>query len=274
MIASAFFYSLQYLDIKTISSLYGISTITFFRGFVGMLLCCLGLQCKNFWGEKKKLLLLRGIFGALSIIGSFLSVKNLNLSIATVLLSTAPVFTGMMACYLKNSWNIKNWFSLMFCLLGILFITVPGWKENNKHILIGFCSGLASSFFTALVNVTIQEIKEENTFTITLYSMTACSLMILPTTLMETILYHKAFSTYPLHLVQLFGSGFLSFLAQYFKIKAIVKAENVSVVIYRYFDIFFSLLWDVFLFQTILTLYDYLGIIFILTGGFIHSFSF
>ena len=290
MFLSAFFYSLQYLDIKSISDYFGIWLITFFRGATSLIisLACLCISYKfdpelNILGKRKKLLLIRGFLGGLSIICSFLAVKNLNLSIATVILSTGPILTGIMSCYFKkDSWTRLNTFSLLICFSGLLIISIKGFKDQITNFFIGFFSGILSSLFTAMVNITINEIKDENTFTITLYSMSACIILTIPGLIYEItkenifinnsvnrVLNNNVNRVF--NITQLCLSGIFSFSAQYLKTRAIQISENLGIIILRYFDVVFCLLWDLFILKSKLYLYDYIGIALIFFGCFLNS---
>jgi len=281
MMTSAFCYSLQYLDVKSISPYFGIWMITFFRGVCSLLLSLSGMLISRhldpefqMLGNKKKLLLVRGIFGGLSIICSFLAVKNLNLSIATVIVSTGPIFTGLMSCICKkNNWATINTISLIICFSGLLIICTKGFKDRIANFFIGFIAALSSAIFSALVNITINEIKDENTFIITFYAMSACILLTFPGMVYET-LTHNYFdhSTFLLK-IQLCFTGIASFSAQYLKTRSIQISDSLGVIIFRYFDVIFCLVWDVFILNSKLYVYDYVGITLILLGCCVNTFK-
>jgi len=281
MITSAFCYSLQYLDVKSISPYFGIWMITFFRGLCSLLLSLSGILISyksnpdmHILGNKKKLLLVRGLFGALSIICSFFAVKNLNLSIATVIVSTGPIFTGLMSCICKkNNWTTINTISLVICFSGLLIICFKGFKERITNFFIGFVAALLSAVFSALVNITIGEIKDEDTFIITFYAMSACILLTFPGMIYEALTHNYFDHSTPLKTIQLCFTGVASFSAQYLKTRSIQISDNLGVVIFRYFDVIFCLLWDVFILNSKLYVYDYVGITLILLGCCINTFK-
>jgi drug/metabolite transporter (DMT)-like permease len=281
MITSAFCYSLQYLDVKSISPYFGIWMITFFRGVCSLLLSLSGMLISRhlhpefqILGNKKKLLLVRGIFGGLSIICSFLAVKNLNLSIATVIVSTGPIFTGLMSCICKkNNWTTINTISLIICFSGLLIICYKGFKDRIANFFIGFVAALSSAIFSALVNITINEIKDENTFIITFYAMSVCILLTFPGMVYETLTHNYFDNSTSLLKIQLCFTGIASFSAQYLKTRSIQISDNLGVIIFRYFDVIFCLVWDVFILDSKLYVYDYVGITLILLGCCVNTFK-
>lgn len=281
MIISAFCYSLQYLDVKSISPFFGIWMITFFRGICSLFFSLSGMMItRNYdseiqiFGNNKKQLIVRGLFGGLSIICSFLAVKNLNLSIATVIVSTGPIFTGLISCICsKNNWTTLNTISLIICFIGLLIICFQGFKDKIVNFFIGFVSALLSAIFTALVNITINEIKDENTFTITFYAMSACCFLTFPGMVYELLTHNYFKHSTTLMIIQLCFTGVASFSAQYLKTRSIQISDNLGVIIFRYFDVIFCLIWDVFILNSILFVYDYIGISLILVGCCVNVFK-
>jgi hypothetical protein len=64
MMIAAFFYSLQYLDVKTISSYYGIWMIAFSRGITSLFLCVVSLFIqKNTLASNNLQIFINGVSG-------------------------------------------------------------------------------------------------------------------------------------------------------------------------------------------------------------------
>ena len=276
MMIAAFFYSLQYLDVKTISSYYGIWMIAFSRGITSLFLCVVSLWIQKkrvasnhfeIFGKKKKSLLTRGILGGLAISSSFLAIKYLNLSIATVIISTSPILTCIMSYFFQQAnWTKWDTLSVFICFTGLVIISIKGFTQQVKNFRIGFMAAICSSFFTALVNITIHDIKDENTLTITLYSMGSCSLITLPGLLYELLDKDFVFDA-NIHILQLCLTGILSFSAQFLKTKSIQLSENLGIIVLRYLDIIFCILWDIlFVPNSSIDIYNGIGIICIFTG--------
>lgn len=82
-------------------------TSTFFRGVVGTALCLIdalffkgGDHC--IWGkpENRRMLLLRGFLGGLTIASAFFAVHEMDLAEASVLIFTAPLWTAVLSRFL------------------------------------------------------------------------------------------------------------------------------------------------------------------------------
>jgi drug/metabolite transporter (DMT)-like permease len=125
----------------------------------------------------------------------------------------------------------------------MLVLSYPGFHEKNPHFEIGFVAAMLSTLFTAGVNVTLYDIREEHPLMLTLYSMVYCLMM-------GTCGFAWEMSTassslvLSMQLLQLTTTGALSVLSQVFKNYAIQNATGLGVVVWRYLDIPFSVLWD------------------------------
>lgn len=265
MALAAFFYSLQYLDVKTMSGAVGIWMIILTRGLGSLLLAVLFLlyaRPPNPLGEKKRLLMIRGVLGGATISLSFLAVKNLNLSIATVIVSTSPILTGLMSC---SAWTRTDLVSTAICFTGLVILSIQGFMEDIPHFWVGFIAALGSSFLSALVNITIRDIRDENTLVITLYAMGACVVMTAPPAIHEIVVNGLPILD-AAHATRLCLTGAASFSAQWLKTRSIQLSENLSVVVLRYLDVFFCLLWDLFILHSHIPFYHYIGITLIFFG--------
>ena len=276
MIFSAFLYSLQYLDIKTIQEYYSPWTVAFGRASSGTL-CALSLMAflnkRPFFGNNLSKLLLRGALGGASFLCAFGAVENLNLSTATVMNSLAPFYTAIYACqFLKeDKWHKYDSCGLVFCLSGLLMISFQGFMvSENPRFLLGMVYGMFSSLFGAAVNITISELKNEEACIISFYTMFIGLLMSVPGLIVEQTREPLEW-TWSFQILQLFLTGFLSFSAQWLKTKAIKESKNLGVILFRYLDIVFCLIWDLSILHTDVSFLEGMGILLILLGCVLRS---
>lgn len=274
MIASALFYSLQYLDVKILSKDHGIWTITFFRGLVGILLGLIAImynKVRPWYGIQILKLIIRGLLGSLALASSFFAIKNLDISLAIIIMATSSLWTGLFSLY-KNpgTWNIYNTIGALLCLLGLSFSTIYAYNNKNNNFWYGTLSALLSAILVAIVNITISDIKNENTFVIILYSM-IISLLISSIGMTFEIFSNEINVSF--NLIELFLAGLASYLAQFFKTKSLQLTNNIGVIVLRYFDIVFTLIFDILLLHTKLIVPDIICIILILVGCIINYFG-
>lgn len=263
MILSAFFYSLQYLDVKSSGKHFGAFTIAFYRSLVGFFIAlgiCL-LYIKPVIGYQTQKLSLRGLLGGLTVIFAFYSVLNLSLPVSTVITSTSPVWTALLSFVLgRKNWNIADTVSLILCFSGIISITFTHFKDPSKNFILGVLSGFISAFLQGTVNIIIKDIKDESTYVITMYSMFGCLVLSLPGLIMENNTPKMA------GVPSLCSTGVISFLAQMLKTKAIQLSNSLGVIILRYCDVIFSIVWDHVIYKNTLSTLETVGIILIIVG--------
>ena len=274
MLTSALFYSLQYLDVKILSKNHGIWTITFFRGLVGILLCEIAIvynKVRPFYGNEIFKLIVRGILGSLALASSFFAIKNLDISLAIIIMATSSLWTGLFSLYkYPGSWNIYNTIGALLCLLGLSFSTIYAYNNKNNNFWYGILTALGSAILVALINVTISDIKNENTYVIILYSMVFC-LIISSIGMIFEILSQGLDVSF--NLIELCLAGLASFLAQFCKTRSLQLTTNIGVIVLRYFDIVFTLIFDILILHTKIVKPDIICIILILVGCIINYFG-
>jgi drug/metabolite transporter (DMT)-like permease len=282
MILSCLFYSLQYLDVKVSGSYYGSWTITFFRGLSGIVSAIAFIKIMKIFNidvqyfgkpEYIKKLIFRGLIGGSSLICAFIALRYLNMSIAVVLTSTSPIWTGIFSYfYNKDVWKCMDTIASLIGILGIILISYYGFDSINS--IIGFILALVGALLQAGVHITIYDIKDESTAVISLYSMIGCLIISLPGFIYEQhnkiqpIIFNLSATK---QLLQLFLTGFLSFIAQSFRTTAIQQSKGLGIVVIRNLTVLFSLLWDIILLHSKIDYITILGIILIVLGCFINK---
>jgi len=99
--------------------------------------------------EKRFYLFLFGILQVATMFTYFISIINASVSIAVLLLSTAPVYITIFSpLLLKEKTKKRELIALVLSILGILLIVDPG-KLDFKPFSIGIIAGVASGIFYA-----------------------------------------------------------------------------------------------------------------------------
>lgn len=106
-------------------------------------------------GEKKFYLIVFGTMQAVTMLAYFVSILNASVSIAVLLLYTAPVYVTLLSPWLlKESPTKKGTIALALSIAGIMFIVEPwnstftpeGWKAYSIGMLAGILSGITYAF--------------------------------------------------------------------------------------------------------------------------------
>jgi len=150
--------------------------ILFFRGLImwssnAFMLIMKGKPFKEWWGqswEHAMWLILRGLFGFLSLGCKYWSVIHLYLADAISIRFTVHIFSGIFACLmLGESWLIAEAISAFVGFGGILMIVQPAWlkfvgfpaKQGPTYPLFDVTIAILCPVFNALGYVGIRKLK-------------------------------------------------------------------------------------------------------------------
>jgi len=204
--------------------LFGISAIALF--FV----CC-GRLSELHPKEKKQYLLLLGILQAGTMLSYFVSVKYTTVSIAVLLLYTAPIYVTLLSpLALKEPITRHSLSALVLSLAGVILVIQPGavFHDMDSMYLIGLGCGLISGLLYACMILTSRYLKGY-------YTGTAQAAWAIVITLTIFLPYSVAISwgvlldnLYLLILLGLLPTA--ASLTLYFSGLAYVRAQNASII--------------------------------------------
>lgn len=169
--------------------IYGMKTtsVLFYRlvfGLALLLVYCIITKRYNmlFISRKKRYILLIGVCNVLTLYSYFSSIKYAGISIAVLLLYTAPVYVTLLSpIFLKDKITKKGMLSLMISIIGILLVILPG-NETSGHdarLLIGVAFGIFSGFTYSGTIMTVSYLKGEYSGFTQLFWSSLISLLIL-----------------------------------------------------------------------------------------------
>lgn len=178
--------------------------------------------------EKKWSLLLLGLFEAAAVLAYFYSVSYTTVSIAVLLLYTAPVYVALLSpVVLKEKISSRGILALVLSIAGVIMVVQPQ-IQNDGITVSGIALGLASGLLYAFMIMTSRSLKNNYTGTAQATWSIIVSLIIFSPfgfAINADILRDK------LYLLVLFGliptaiGGIL-----YFNGLRIVKAQNASII--------------------------------------------
>jgi drug/metabolite transporter (DMT)-like permease len=238
--------------------------LVFFRS-LGTLVLTMGyLYYKkiNILGNKRSLLLTRGVAGAVSLILFFLSLKYLPIGTAVVLRYLAPIFAAILAVFwLKEKINPVQWVFFLLAFVGVLIMK----GVDNNLSLTGLILVGASAGFLGLVFVTIGKIgKADHPIVIINYFM-AMGVLI------GGVLALTAWKTpQGVEWLLLISLGVVGFIGQIFMTRAFQMASTNQIAPIKYLEVVFTVLIGATWFMEVYTLWSLLGIVLVLTGLFLN----
>jgi drug/metabolite transporter (DMT)-like permease len=139
--------------VKLVSSHYDGMFISLFRFIVGAVLSVAVLHAsgRGFAMNNKKALIMRGLFGATSMILMYIGIKLTSNGRATLLSGTSPVFVAVFGYFLFNErisiWNV---IAIIFGVAGavVVFYDGAGYSllGNGVCLASGLCGGFAVNY--------------------------------------------------------------------------------------------------------------------------------
>ena len=251
MILSTTFFCGMQVCVKLLQNI-PIFQIIFFRSFV-IIAICLFLAKKNniyIWGKQKKILFLRGVFGAIALGLFFYTLHRIPLASAITIQYLSPIFTVILASFfLKEAASATQWMFLLMAFAGIFCI--QGF--DGRVYLSDAIFGILSAFMAASAYNVIRVLKQEEPLVVVFYFPLVCMILFTP----HTFLYWKTPSL--IELAYLVLAGLFTYYAQLLMTQVYQKEKASDVVHYKYLGAIFSLLIGYYVFNEHLVLMAFIG---------------
>ena len=271
LIFASFFFSLMTLCVKNIDKRIPIYELVFFRSLLSLIITLFVIKRKNLnpWGNNKRLLILRGILGTSALVCIFYAIRNMPLSISTVIQYTDPIFISIFAgIFIKEKITRNLFFALTIGWLGIFVILNPSQLSyinveiENLAVFIAFLGSIC----TALAYVTVKKLAfTENIYVIIAYFPLVSLITLLPLVLINWVTPNIN------ELIWIIGIGLFTQLGQTFLTIGlkILPASEASTI--NYLQVLFGSIWGILFFNEIINLNFLLGALLVLLGTIISS---
>ncbi|MCB4808450.1 DMT family transporter [Tamlana sp. 62-3] len=234
--------------------------IVFFRS-VGSLVFTFGFLFKNkipVLGNNKKLMIIRGLVGVTSMSLYFMSTKYLPIGTAVTLRYLAPIFASVLAIFILKE-RIRKWQWLFFAIAFFGVLIIKGFDTQiNTYGLVLI---LVAALFSGMVYVVLSKIgKSEHPVVVVNY------FMVISTIVGGVISVFNWTTPTAMELVLLLSLGVFGYFGQVYMTKAFQVASTNQVAPLKYLEVIFTVLFGVFMFSEIYTVWSLLGIALIITG--------
>ncbi|GGI56398.1 DMT family transporter [Winogradskyella haliclonae] len=259
MCISAMAFALLNIFVKRLED-FNVYQIVFFRS-IGTLFFTIPLILKlklNLLGNKRKLLVARGLIGFVAMTLFFMSLKYLTTGTAVSIRYISPIFAAFFALFiLKEKIKSIQWF-----YFGIAFIGVFILKGFDGEILnIGLLYIVVSAIFTGLVFIIIRKIgsKDHPLIIVTYF-------MVISTLISSLFTYYNWTNPSGIEWLILLSLGVFGYFGQYYMTKALQESEINRIAPLKYIEVIFTMLIGLIWLDETYTLLSVLGIILILIG--------
>jgi drug/metabolite transporter (DMT)-like permease len=248
--------------------------LTLFRSIFTFFICYFLIRKKRIpiLGSRRPVLVLRGIFGSISLILFFQSVHSLPLATATLVHYITPFFTTFFGyLFLKERFYKIQWLFLMICFTGIVIT-----QSANTHLFefnmsnIGLICGLGGCIAAASAYNCIRKIGiTEDPNVILIYF----SFITVPVSLVLLYLFGGFKWPNLLEWFYILCMGFLTQAAQFYMTLAYQNEKVGKIAIFTNIGIVYAIINGVLFFKEIPTTLAWIGIIIVITGLLLNVFS-
>ena len=271
LVFASLFFSLMTVCVKKIDERIPIYELVFFRSLLSLSITCFIIKKKNInpWGKNKKLLILRGLLGTIALVSIFYAIKNMPLSISTVIQYTYPIFISIFAGIFLNEKVTKSiLFAIIIGWMGILVILNPTQLSNlnisieNLSIFIAFIGAIS----TALAYIAVKKLSyTEDIFVIIKYFPLVSIITLLPIVLNNWV-------TPNIHeLYWIFGIGLFTQIGQTFLTIGLKNMPATEASAINYLQVLFGSIWGVVFFGELININFLFGSLLVLLGTIVSS---
>lgn len=241
MLLATFFFSAMNVAVKMVSHIPAVEVV-FFRSLISLVISfsILRITGVSLWGTNRKLLIIRGIAGALALVLYFRLIQDIPFASAITILFLAPIFTTIFGIFIvKEKVHPIQWLFFLISFAGIVVIKGFDTRIGSIYLLIG----VAASVFSGIAHNVIRKINtREHPLVIIFYF----PLITMPFTgVISSFVWvpPKGWDWFFLLVV-----GVLTQVAQYFMTKSYQAEEISKVASIRYISILYALGFGYFLF--------------------------
>ena len=269
LVFASLFFSLMTVCVKKIDEAIPIYELVFFRSIFSLIITSLIIKKKriNPWGKNKALLILRGLLGTTALMCIFYSIRNMPLSISTVIQYTYPIFISIFAALLfKEKVNFKLISALFLGWFGILIILNPYqsklYEIDNFSIFIAFVGALT----TSLAYIAVKKLsRREDIFIIIKYFPLISVITLLPIVCLNWITPQVN------DLIWIIGIGIFTQAGQTFLTLGLKNLPASQASSINYLQVLFGSIWGIYIFGEKITLNFVIGSLFVLLGTIIST---
>lgn len=267
MALAAFFFSLMSLLVKVAGQRLPSSELVMGRSVVSLALSWVMLKRAGVspWGNRKGLLIARGLAGFAGLLAFFYAIPRLPLAEVTVIQFTNPVFTALFAAILiRERLTRVVALSIGLSLAGVTLIAQPailfgtGVDPLNLRAVV---VALMGAVFAGLAYTTVRKLRETEhslvvVFYLPLVSIPVCLPIMAPVAVWPT----------PTEWLMLLGIGVLTQIAQVFLTRGLHKEPAGRATSVSYLQILFAAFWGFLFFSEVPDVLSVIGGLVVISG--------
>jgi drug/metabolite transporter (DMT)-like permease len=247
---------------------FPVPEIILFRSVITFVMCYAIIRARKipFFGNNKKWLIIRGVFGTTALTLFFYTLDNLPIAIATTVQYLSPIFTVVIAIFLLGEKvNRIQWLFFFIAFIGVASISLSKFLSNDVAVsainpwwvLIGVFSALLSA---VAYNAIVKCRNTDSPVTIVMY------FPLIATPVMLIICAFDYVIPIGVEWLILVIIGVFTQFAQLLMTKALHADNTATITPFKYFGSVYAFFIGLFLFDEVISLYAIMGIILIVVG--------
>jgi drug/metabolite transporter (DMT)-like permease len=259
MSISALAFALLNVFVKKLGD-FNVYQIVFFRS-VGSLIFTIPYLLKNkisFLGNKKALLVARGLVGFAGMTLFFMAIKHLSMGSAVSIRYISPIFAALFALFLLKE-KIKHiqWLCFGIAFLGVVLLKGFDNQINN----IGLTLAVISAIFTGLVPIIIRKIgTKDHPIVIVNY------FMIISAIIGGLLAINNWKNPIGIEWLLLLSLGVFGYFGQVYMTKALQSSEINQIAPLKYIEVIFTMIIGAIWLQETYSLLSLFAILLIIIG--------
>ena len=247
---------------------YPIPEIILFRSVITFFMCYAIIKSKGIplFGNNKKWLIIRGIFGTTALTLFFYTLDHLPIAIATTVQYLSPIFTVIIALFLlKEKVRKIQWVFFALAFSGIVFMGLSKFLSDDSAVSTinpwWILAGVGSAFFAGISYNAIVKCKDTDApITIVMYfPLIAIPVMGVLTATDYVVPVGKEWWI-------LLVIGVFTQFAQVLMTKALHADNTATITPFKYFGSIYAFFLGLFLFDEVISFYGIAGMLLILIG--------
>ncbi len=267
MAGAAFFFSIMSALVKVAGRTLPVQEVVLARALVGAVLSWAVLRVRgvSIRGNRRGLLLLRGVLGYLALSSFFYALTHLPLADATVIQYTNPVFTALLAVVLLGeSLRRRDLGLALLSLAGVVLMTRPGFVFGGLDERLdpfAVAIALAGALFSAAAYVTVRRLgRTEDPVVIVFWFAMIATLASIPFTAADAVMPS------PLEWLLLLAIGGVTQVGQVLMTRGLRAERAGRAMAVAYMQIVFAAVWGALFFAELPDAWGLAGALLIVLG--------
>ena len=266
MIISSFAFSLMHLCVKAMPHI-PVFELVFFRSLGSLLITFFYLNKSRtpIFGNNKKVLFARGIFGTIGLCLFFITLQNIPLAGAVTIQYLSPVFTALFAVViLRERVKKKQWLFFSLAFIGVCLL--KGFDASGQISYYFVLVGVVSACFSGLAYNCIRHLRTtESTLVVVFY------FPLVATPIMGVLSFFNWVKPEGIDWVYIIALGIVTQVAQVFMTKGIQSDSAGNIMTYKYVGLVFAFIYGYFIFKETYSFLSVFGIFLLLSGVILNA---